>query len=158
MYIIISVHLTGNDVVDSFRIYYFILLGIMASLSAQAWGFFVGATLPTKVGFTLYELTTNQINNDWSFYISLPFFWDPFWRWCSPFLDSAHAILTSRPFSDGCGTWAISALDSTGRWMPSMGWIDLSWSVRTLRCTVISAAQRFSSSTWWYRTCTCPIV
>nr|XP_016943648.1 ATP-binding cassette sub-family G member 1 [Drosophila suzukii]XP_016943656.1 ATP-binding cassette sub-family G member 1 [Drosophila suzukii]XP_036668677.1 ATP-binding cassette sub-family G member 1 [Drosophila suzukii] len=53
MYIIISVHLTGNDVVDSFRIYYFILLGIMASLSAQAWGFFVGATLPTKLAVFL---------------------------------------------------------------------------------------------------------
>ncbi|KAH8381029.1 hypothetical protein KR200_008888 [Drosophila serrata] len=53
MYIIISVHLTGNDSVDSFRIYYFILLGIMASLSAQAWGFFVGATLPTKLAVFL---------------------------------------------------------------------------------------------------------
>ncbi|XP_017130272.1 ATP-binding cassette sub-family G member 1 isoform X2 [Drosophila elegans] len=53
MYIIISVHLTGNDSVDSFRIYYFMLLGIMASLSAQAWGFFVGATLPTKLAVFL---------------------------------------------------------------------------------------------------------
>ncbi|KAH8307859.1 hypothetical protein KR059_001045 [Drosophila kikkawai] len=53
MYIVISVHLTGNDTVDSFRIYYFILLGIMASLSAQAWGFFVGATLPTKLAVFL---------------------------------------------------------------------------------------------------------
>ncbi|KAH8282603.1 hypothetical protein KR054_008638 [Drosophila jambulina] len=53
LYIIISVHLTGNDSVDSFRIYYFILLGIMASLSAQAWGFFVGATLPTKLAVFL---------------------------------------------------------------------------------------------------------
>ncbi|EDW85318.2 LOW QUALITY PROTEIN: uncharacterized protein Dwil_GK18351 [Drosophila willistoni] len=53
LYIIISVHLTGNDSVESFRIYYFILLGIMASLSAQAWGFFVGATLPTKLAVFL---------------------------------------------------------------------------------------------------------
>ncbi|KAH8248918.1 hypothetical protein KR032_004308 [Drosophila birchii] len=53
LYIIISVHLTGNDTVDSFRIYYFMLLGIMASLSAQAWGFFVGATLPTKLAVFL---------------------------------------------------------------------------------------------------------
>eukprot|EP00099_Drosophila_melanogaster_P017697 NP_608618.1 uncharacterized protein Dmel_CG17646, isoform A [Drosophila melanogaster] len=53
MYIIISVHLTGNDATDSFRIYYFMLLGIMASLSAQAWGFFVGATLPTKLAVFL---------------------------------------------------------------------------------------------------------
>ncbi|SPP79357.1 ATP-binding cassette sub-family G member 4 [Drosophila guanche] len=53
LYIIISVHLTGNDSVESFRIYYFMLLGIMASLSAQAWGFFVGATLPTKLAVFL---------------------------------------------------------------------------------------------------------
>lgn len=64
MYIIISVHLTGNDATDSFRIYYFMLLGIMASLSAQAWGFFVGATLPTKVGSTLDQLTGNPIGNN----------------------------------------------------------------------------------------------
>ncbi|XP_030384896.1 ATP-binding cassette sub-family G member 1 [Scaptodrosophila lebanonensis] len=53
LYIIISVHLTGNDSSDSFRIYYFMLLGIMATLSAQAWGFFVGATLPTKLAVFL---------------------------------------------------------------------------------------------------------
>ncbi|KAH8412498.1 hypothetical protein KR009_002667 [Drosophila setifemur] len=53
LYIVISVHLTGNDCVDSYRIYYFMLLGIMASLSAQAWGFFVGATLPTKLAVFL---------------------------------------------------------------------------------------------------------
>ncbi|KAH8305528.1 hypothetical protein KR018_002746 [Drosophila ironensis] len=53
LYIVISVHLTGNDNSDSFRIYYFMLLGIMASLSAQAWGFFVGATLPTKLAVFL---------------------------------------------------------------------------------------------------------
>ncbi|KAH8317738.1 hypothetical protein KR074_008484 [Drosophila pseudoananassae] len=53
LYIVISVHLTGNDLVDSFRIYYFMLLGILASLSAQAWGFFVGATLPTKLAVFL---------------------------------------------------------------------------------------------------------
>lgn len=51
LYIIISVRLTDNDSVDSFRIYYFMLLAIMATLSAQAWGFFVGATLPTKVQY-----------------------------------------------------------------------------------------------------------
>ncbi|KAH8263218.1 hypothetical protein KR044_006212 [Drosophila immigrans] len=49
LYIVISVRLTDNDSTESFRIYYFLLLAIMATLSAQAWGFFVGATLPTKV-------------------------------------------------------------------------------------------------------------
>ncbi|EDW11673.2 uncharacterized protein Dmoj_GI17271 [Drosophila mojavensis] len=53
LYIVISVRLTDNDSVDSFRIHYFMLLAIMASLSAQAWGFFVGATLPTKLAVFL---------------------------------------------------------------------------------------------------------
>ncbi|KAH8404774.1 hypothetical protein KR222_001227 [Zaprionus bogoriensis] len=53
LYIIISVRLTDNDSVESFRIYYFMLLAIMATLSAQAWGFFVGATLPTKLAVFL---------------------------------------------------------------------------------------------------------
>ncbi|XP_034472600.1 ATP-binding cassette sub-family G member 1 [Drosophila innubila] len=53
LYIVISVRLTDNDSVDSFRIYYFIILAIMVTLSAQAWGFFVGATLPTKLAVFL---------------------------------------------------------------------------------------------------------
>ncbi|EDV94194.1 ATP-binding cassette sub-family G member 1 [Drosophila grimshawi] len=53
LYIMISVHLTDNDSVDAFRICYFMLLAILASLSAQAWGFFVGATLPTKLAVFL---------------------------------------------------------------------------------------------------------
>lgn len=53
LYIVISVRLTDNDSVDSYRIYYFIILAIMATLSAQAWGFFVGATLPTKLAVFL---------------------------------------------------------------------------------------------------------
>ncbi|TDG45126.1 hypothetical protein AWZ03_008464 [Drosophila navojoa] len=53
LYIVISVRLTDNDSVDSFRIHYFMLLAILASLSAQAWGFFVGATLPTKLAVFL---------------------------------------------------------------------------------------------------------
>ncbi|KAL7738711.1 hypothetical protein ACLKA6_017391, partial [Drosophila palustris] len=53
LYIVISVRLTDNDSVDAFRIYYFIILAIMVTLSAQAWGFFVGATLPTKLAVFL---------------------------------------------------------------------------------------------------------
>ncbi|KAH8378223.1 hypothetical protein KR093_010243 [Drosophila rubida] len=53
LYIVISVRLTDNDSTESFRIYYFMLLAIMATLSAQAWGFFVGATLPTKLAVFL---------------------------------------------------------------------------------------------------------
>lgn len=45
----ISVYLTGNNTDEYFRIYYFVILAVLATLSAQAWGFFVGATLPTKV-------------------------------------------------------------------------------------------------------------
>ncbi|ALC40031.1 CG17646 [Drosophila busckii] len=53
LYIIISVRLTDNDSVESFRIGYFMILAILATLSAQAWGFFVGATLPTKLAVFL---------------------------------------------------------------------------------------------------------
>ncbi|XP_036334906.1 ATP-binding cassette sub-family G member 1-like [Rhagoletis pomonella] len=49
----ISVYLTGNNTDESFRIYYFVLLAVLATLSAQAWGFFVGATLPTKLAVFL---------------------------------------------------------------------------------------------------------
>ncbi|EDW64393.1 ATP-binding cassette sub-family G member 1 [Drosophila virilis] len=53
LYIVISARLTDNDSGEPFRMYYFILLAILASLSAQAWGFFVGATLPTKLAVFL---------------------------------------------------------------------------------------------------------
>lgn len=48
LYIVISFYLTGNYS-DDFRFLYFLLMGILATLSAQAWGFFVGATLPVKL-------------------------------------------------------------------------------------------------------------
>ncbi|CAD7079303.1 unnamed protein product [Hermetia illucens] len=48
LYIGISFYLTGNYSED-FRFYYFWLMGILATLSAQAWGFFVGATLPVRI-------------------------------------------------------------------------------------------------------------
>ncbi|XP_067625363.1 ABC transporter G family member 18 [Eurosta solidaginis] len=53
LYMIISVYLTGNNTDESFRIYYFVALAILATLSAQSWGFFVGATLPTKLAVFL---------------------------------------------------------------------------------------------------------
>ncbi|XP_054741593.1 ATP-binding cassette subfamily G member 4 isoform X1 [Anastrepha obliqua] len=53
LYMAISVYLTGNNSDEGFRIYYFIVLAVLATLSAQAWGFFVGATLPTKLAVFL---------------------------------------------------------------------------------------------------------
>ena len=51
LYMVISIHLTDNDSDENFRVYYFLMFAILATLSAQAWGFFVGATLPIKVIF-----------------------------------------------------------------------------------------------------------
>ncbi|KAM7353329.1 ATP-binding cassette sub-family G member 1 [Cochliomyia hominivorax] len=53
LYMSISVYLTNNDSDESFRVYYFVMFGVLATLSAQAWGFFVGATLPTKLAVFL---------------------------------------------------------------------------------------------------------
>nr|XP_014086513.2 ABC transporter G family member 6 [Bactrocera oleae] len=53
IYMAISVYLTGNNTDECFRIYYFVVLAVLATLSAQAWGFFVGATLPTKLAVFL---------------------------------------------------------------------------------------------------------
>ncbi|XP_005179745.1 ATP-binding cassette sub-family G member 1 [Musca domestica] len=53
IYMGISVVLTNNDKSDNFRVMYFILFGVMVTLSAQSWGFFVGATLPTKIAVFL---------------------------------------------------------------------------------------------------------
>lgn len=50
----ISYYLTGNFVAGMYRFYYFLILGSLATLAAQAWGFFVGATMPMKV--SLYVL------------------------------------------------------------------------------------------------------
>lgn len=49
LYLTISAYLTNNDSREDFRIYYFLMFGVMVSLSAQAWGFFMGANLPIKV-------------------------------------------------------------------------------------------------------------
>ncbi|KAL5279571.1 hypothetical protein ACFFRR_003893 [Megaselia abdita] len=49
LYMAISYYLTGNFVADMYRFYYFLILGSLATLAAQAWGFFVGATMPMKV-------------------------------------------------------------------------------------------------------------
>ncbi|XP_055387269.1 ABC transporter G family member 18-like [Condylostylus longicornis] len=48
-YVLITYYLTGNTETDAFRLYYFSILAILVSLSAQSWGFFVGATMPTKI-------------------------------------------------------------------------------------------------------------
>ncbi|TMW43412.1 hypothetical protein DOY81_011509, partial [Sarcophaga bullata] len=42
LYMTISIYLTDNDSDESFRVYYFLMFAILATLSAQAWGFFCG--------------------------------------------------------------------------------------------------------------------
>uniref|UniRef100_A0A1B0EZF2 ABC-2 type transporter transmembrane domain-containing protein n=1 Tax=Phlebotomus papatasi TaxID=29031 RepID=A0A1B0EZF2_PHLPP len=47
-YLGISYWLTGNFN-DDWRFFYFMVLALLATLSAQSWGFFFGATLPVKI-------------------------------------------------------------------------------------------------------------
>ncbi|GAB0089084.1 ATP-binding cassette sub-family G member 1 [Sergentomyia squamirostris] len=47
-YLVISYWLTGNFV-EEWRFFYFMILALLATLSAQSWGFFFGATLPVKI-------------------------------------------------------------------------------------------------------------
>lgn len=47
-YLSVSYWLTGQPV-ETHRIVYFMLLSIAASLTAQAWGFFIGATTPVRI-------------------------------------------------------------------------------------------------------------
>lgn len=52
LYVVISYHLTDNYY--SFdRFLLFSLFCVAGSISAQAWGFFIGATLSVKVSFTV---------------------------------------------------------------------------------------------------------
>ncbi|XP_013103681.1 ATP-binding cassette sub-family G member 1 [Stomoxys calcitrans] len=53
LYLGISIWMTDNEESDNFRVMYFMLFGILVTLSAQAWGFFVGATLPIKLAVFL---------------------------------------------------------------------------------------------------------
>lgn len=47
-YLTVSYWLTGQPV-ETYRIISFMMVSIAASLTAQAWGFFIGATTPIKV-------------------------------------------------------------------------------------------------------------
>lgn len=49
-YITVSYWLTGQPI-ETNRIISFMVISIAASLTAQAWGFFIGATTPIKVNF-----------------------------------------------------------------------------------------------------------
>lgn len=57
LYVAISYYLTGNYY-EPFRFFYFLLMCLLATICAQSWGFFIGATMPVKVSlyrpFTLY--------------------------------------------------------------------------------------------------------
>lgn len=48
LYVLGSYFLTGNYL-DCTRFLYFIMFCVMATICAQAWGFFIGATMPIKV-------------------------------------------------------------------------------------------------------------
>lgn len=48
MYLIVSYWLTGQPI-EAHRTISFMVVSIAASLTAQAWGFFIGATTPVKV-------------------------------------------------------------------------------------------------------------
>lgn len=51
-YLAVSYWLTGQPV-ESYRIISFMVVSIAASLTAQAWGFFIGATTPVKIAVFL---------------------------------------------------------------------------------------------------------
>uniref|UniRef100_T1GBG4 ABC-2 type transporter domain-containing protein n=1 Tax=Megaselia scalaris TaxID=36166 RepID=T1GBG4_MEGSC len=102
----ISYYLTGNFIADMYRFYYFLILGSLATLAAQAWGFFVGATMPMKIAvfigpilavlFSVFGFCTRYID------ITIMFRW--MWH-ISYFRSGFHAILNSvygdnRPFLD----------------------------------------------------------
>jgi hypothetical protein len=59
VYLSISYWLTGQPVEMS-RIIPFMIVSIAASLTAQAWGFFIGATTPIKVNLII-EMRTYRI-------------------------------------------------------------------------------------------------
>lgn len=50
-YLIVSYWLTGQPI-ETQRVLCFMVVSIAASLCAQAWGFFIGATTPVKVSIT----------------------------------------------------------------------------------------------------------
>lgn len=53
MYLSVSYWLTGQPV-ETNRLIPFMVVSIAASLTAQAWGFFIGATTPIKVNLITY--------------------------------------------------------------------------------------------------------
>ena len=53
-YLTVSYWLTGQPI-ETQRIVYFMLVSIAASLTAQAWGFFIGATTPVRVRNKFYS-------------------------------------------------------------------------------------------------------
>ena len=54
-YLAVSYWLTGQPI-ETQRIVYFMLVSIAASLTAQAWGFFIGATTPVRVCIAFFYL------------------------------------------------------------------------------------------------------
>lgn len=60
LYVVGSYFLTGNYT-ENHRFYLFTLMCLLCTISAQAWGFFIGSTLPIKVSFIYEKLNANSI-------------------------------------------------------------------------------------------------
>lgn len=62
-YLAVSYWLTGQPV-ETHRIIFFMVISIAASLTAQAWGFFIGVTTPIKVNLfgMLSSLSNTAVN------------------------------------------------------------------------------------------------
>lgn len=103
-YVLMSYFLTGNYL-EEIRFYYFISFTVLTALSAQSWGFFIGAILPIKV--IQKFLKPNQckiISISFHSIHSLQYLLVQYWQYYSVCSDSVHHILISHPYSVGCGT------------------------------------------------------
>ncbi|XP_011872095.1 PREDICTED: ATP-binding cassette sub-family G member 1 [Vollenhovia emeryi] len=83
LYLVISYWLTGQPI-ETNRIIFFLVLSIAASLTAQAWGFFIGVTTPIKLAvfigpilavlFSIFGFCLKYVDTPhafrWMFYVS----------------------------------------------------------------------------------------
>lgn len=110
IYVVCSYFLTGNYT-EYNRFLYFTLLCLMATISAQAWGFFIGSTMPIKVRLLTPIPATNPSNaNSSSFHYRLLYSSVQSLRCYFLFLDFVRATLILRQCFNGCGISATSGL------------------------------------------------
>lgn len=110
-YVVGSYFLTGNYT-ENHRFYLFTLMCLLCTISAQAWGFFIGSTLPIKVSFnqSIRRLLRLLIDKIIFLRFRLLSSSDPFWLFYFLCSASVRVTLTSIKCSSGCGTLAISGL------------------------------------------------